>query len=151
MSPDGHLLAYSVDTTGDERYDLYVLDVASGAVVDGPITGVGAGGTWLGDDWLFYVRVDDAWRPHEVWRHRLGDGDDTLVLREPDERFWVGVDGSRDYAWALVELGSKTSTECHLVPTADPTAAPRCVAPRRPDVDYTVEVAPDGVAIGVRE
>lgn len=147
LSPNGRLLAYSIDTTGDERYDLYVRDVTTGAVVDGPIAGVGAGGTWLGDDWIFYVRVDAAWRPHEVWRHRLGNAADTLVYQEPDERFWVGVDGSRDYAWALIEVGSKTTTECHLVPTGDPTAAPRCVAPRRPDVDYTVEVAPDALWI----
>lgn len=148
VSPNGRLLAYSIDTAGDERYDLFVRDLASGEVVDGPVLGVGAGGTWLGDDWLFYVRVDAAWRPHEVWRHRLGDAaGDSLVFHEPDERFWVGVDGSRDYAWALVELASKTTTECHLVPTADPTAAPRCVAPRRADVDYTVDVAPDGLWI----
>lgn len=147
MSPTGRLLAYSVDTSGDERYDLYVRDVTTGQVVDGPLAGVGAGGTWLGDEWLYYVRVDEAWRPHEVWRHRLGGTDDVLVFSEPDERFWVGVDGSRDYAWAMIELGSKTTTECHLVPTADPLAAPRCVAPRRAEVDYVVEVAPDGLWI----
>lgn len=147
VSPDGRLLGYSVDTAGDERYDLYVRDLATGALLDGPIAGVGAGGTWLGDEWLFYVRVDDAWRPHEVWRHRLGDPDDALVFHEPDERFWLGVDGSRDYRWAIIEVGSKTTTECHLVPTATPTAAPRCVAPRRDGVDYGVEVAPDALWI----
>ena len=147
MSPSGRLLAYSVDTSGDERYDLYVRDVVTGEVVDGPVEGVGAGGTWLGDEWLYYMRVDEAWRPHQVWRHRLGDPSDTLVFEEPDERFWVGVDGSRDYAWALVEVGSKTTTETHLVPTTDPTAAPRCVAPRRDGVDYTVEVDRDALWI----
>ncbi len=147
MSPNGRLLAYSIDTSGDERYDLFVRDVSTGALVDGPIPGVGAGGTWLGDDWLYYVRVDEAWRPFQVWRHRLGDPDDALVFQEDDERFWLGVDGSRDYRWALIELGSKTTTECHLVPAADPTAAPRCVAPRREGIDYTVEVARDALWI----
>ncbi len=147
MSPDGRLLAYSTDTSGDERYDLYVRDVTTGEVVDGPITGVAAGGTWLGDEWLYYVRVDDAWRPFQVWRHRLGDPADVCIFTEPDDRFWVGVDGSRDYAWALIELGSKTTTECHLVPTADPLAAPRCVAPRRDGIDYSVEVDADELFI----
>lgn len=149
VSPSGRLLAYSVDTTGDERYDLYVLDLATGAVVDGPVPGVGAGGTWLGDEWLFYVRVDEAWRPHEVWRRRLGtpaEGD-ALVFAEPDDRFWVWVDGSRDYAYALIEVGSKLTSETHLVPTDRPEAPPRCVAPRREGVEYSVEVAGDALYI----
>lgn len=147
VSPNGRLLAYSVDTTGDERYDLYVRDLATGREVEPAIAGVGPGGTWVGDSWLFYLRVDEAWRPHQVWRHRLGATDDALVLEEPDERFWVGVDSSRDHRWALIEIGSKTTTESHLVPTADPAAPPRCVTPRREGVDYTVEVAPDALYI----
>ena len=149
VSPSGRLLAYSVDTAGDERYDLYVKDLATGAHVDGPLAGVGAGGTWLGDEWLFYVRVDEAWRPHEVWRRRLGtpQAADSLVFREPDDRFWVWVDGSRDYDYALIEVGSKLTSETHLIPTGTPEAAPRCVAPRREGVEYSVEVAPDALYI----
>lgn len=149
VSPDGRLLAYSVDTTGDERFDLYVKDLETGEIVDGPVERVGAGGAWLGDEWLFYVRVDDAWRPHQVWRRRLRTPllSDTLVFAEPDERFWVGVDSSRDRAFAIIELGSKLTGETHLVPTADPTAAPRCVSPRREGLDYSVEVAPDALYI----
>ena len=149
MSPSGRLLAYSVDTEGDERYDLFVRDVATGELVDGPVPGVGAGGAWLGEERLLYVRVDESWRPFEVWRRRLGSpaDADALVLTEPDEQFWVGVDSSRDYAYALIELGSKLTTETHLLPAADPEASPRCVAPRRQGLDYSVEVAPDALFI----
>lgn len=149
VSPDGRLLGYSVDVAGDERYDLVVKEIATGETVGDPILGVGAGGAWAGDDWVFYLRVDAAWRPHEVWRHRLGTppAGDVLVLAEPDERFWMGVDAARGYEWVLIEIGSPTTTECHLIPTATPDAAPRCVARRRPGVDYTVEVAPDALYI----
>ncbi|HHU38533.1 MAG TPA: S9 family peptidase [Propionibacterium sp.] len=149
VSPDGRRLAYSVDTRGDERYDLYVVDIASGATIDGPITGVGAGGVWAGDDWFLYLRVDAAWRPHEVWRHRLGDpvDADALVFTEPDERFWVGVDTSRDYQWVMVDLASKTTTETHLLRAADPTGPLAVVQPRRPGLEYVVEMAPDALWI----
>lgn len=143
MSPDGRLLAYSVDHEGDERYDLYVRDVTTGTVIDGPIPQIGGGGAWLGANHLLYTRVDDAWRPHEVWRHRLHEPEDALVFAEPDERFWVGVEASRDRRWVLIELASKITTETHLIATDDPTAAPRCLAPRREGVEYIVEMARD--------
>ncbi|HQA30819.1 MAG TPA: S9 family peptidase [Propioniciclava tarda] len=149
LSPDGNLIAYSTDTEGDERFDLYVMDVDSREVVAGPIEGVGGGGTWITDEYLLYLRIDDSWRPHEVWRHRLGTpvAEDVLVYREDDERFFVSVDASRDRAFALIEVASKITGETHLIPAADPTAGPRCVGPRRDGVDYTVEVAPDGLYI----
>lgn len=148
VSPNGRLLAYSVDTSGDERYALYVRDLASGRDVDGPVTDVGAGGAWAGDSWLFYTRMDAAWRPHEAWLHAVGgERDDTLVLAEPDDRFWVGLDTSRDHAWVMIAVGSSTTSEWHLLPAADPTAAPRCVTPRRQGVDYTVEVGPEALWI----
>ncbi|MFP5415757.1 MAG: S9 family peptidase [Actinomycetes bacterium] len=146
VSPNGRLLAYSIDTSGDERYDLWVIDLASGNVVDGPITDIAAGGSWAHDEWLFYTRVDAAWRPYQVWRHRLADtAPDALVLQEPDDRFWVGVEESRDHAFVIIDLGSKTTTECHLLAASDPEGTPRCVAPRRQGLDYTVEVAPDAL------
>ncbi|MDN5571105.1 MAG: oligopeptidase B, partial [Propionibacteriaceae bacterium] len=146
VSPAGHQLAYSVDFTGDERFDLFVLDLATGAVHAGP-TGIGAGGAWAGEDWIFHTRVDAAWRPHEIWRHPVAGGQDALVLAEPDERFWLGVGSSRDDRWIVIELGSKTTSEAHLVPAAEPDAAPRCVAPRRQGVEYSVEVGPDALWI----
>lgn len=149
VSPNGRRLAYSVDTRGDERYDLYVVDLATGETIDGPITGVGGGGVWAGDDWIFYLRVDAAWRPHEVWRHRLGDETDAdaLVFTEPDQRFWVGLDTSRDLQWVLVDLGSKTTTETHLLRADDPTGPLTVVQPRRPGLEYSVEMAPDALWI----
>ena len=149
VSPDGKRLAYSVDTRGDERYDLFVVDLATGRTIDGPIRGVGGGGVWAGDDWILYVRVDAAWRPHEVWRHRIGDAPeaDALVFTEPDERFWVGLDTSRDFQWVLIDLGSKTTTETHLLRADDPTGALTVVQARRPGLEYAVEMAPDALWI----
>ena len=148
VSPDGTRLAYSIDVAGDERYDLYVSDLSTGEVIDGPITGIGGGGAWAGRDWFFYTRVDAAWRPHQVWRHRIGSSEpDALVVEEADERFWIGVDDSRDHRWIIIEASSKLTSEASLLPADDPTAAPRVVAPRRQGVDYSIEVAPDGLWI----
>ncbi|MFV0463522.1 MAG: S9 family peptidase, partial [Nostocoides sp.] len=147
VSPNGRLLAYSVDTSGDERYDLWVKDLDSGDVIDGPLPGVGAGGAWAHNEGVFSLRVDEAWRPHEVWYHSLDGGADSRVFAEPDARFWVGLDTSRDRRWVIVEVASKTTSEAHLIPAGQPLTPPRCVAPRQQGVEYSVEAGPDSLWI----
>jgi oligopeptidase B len=148
VSPDGRLAAWSVDTTGDERYRLRFKDLLTGEVLPDEITEVAAGGCWAGNGAFCYLTVDDAWRPDRVWRHRLGDqAPDDLLYTETDERFWLGVDSSRDHRWLLVAAASKTTTEVWLLDTTDPDAALRSVAPRRDGVEYDVDVANDRLFI----
>ncbi|MEK4240432.1 S9 family peptidase [Janibacter sp. FSL W8-0316] len=150
VSADHSRMAYAVDVTGDERFDVTVLDIATREVLDESITGAGYGLAFSRDGrHLFHVAVDDAWRPHEVWRHEIGTAReaDALVHREDDERFWMGLGTSRDERWIVLGLGSKTTSEVHLIDADDPTAPMRCVAPRREGVEYDVEPAADHLLI----
>jgi oligopeptidase B len=148
VSPDGRRAAYSIDTEGDERYHLYFVDLLSGELLPDEVEEVAGGGCWAGDAAFCYLTVDDAWRPDRLWRHRLGDeGADELLHTEADERFWLGVDCSRDHRWVQLAAASKTSTEVWLLDTADPAATLRSVAPRRDEVEYDVEIANDRLFI----
>lgn len=150
VSADHTRMAYAVDVTGDERFDVRVVDLTSGEVLDESITGAGYGLAFSRDGrHLFHVAVDEAWRPHEVWRHEIGTPaqQDVLVHREQDERFWMGLGVSRDERWIVLGLGSKTTSEVHLIDADDPTGPIRCVAPRREGVEYDVEPAADHLLI----
>jgi oligopeptidase B len=151
VSADHRTLAYSVDVSGDERFDLVVVDLETGAVRDDSIRGIGYGAELTTDGSTVYVtRVDDAWRPHEVWRYRVGGDrghDGELVLQEEDERFWLGIGASRDDRFIQIGIGSKTTSEHWLIDAADPNAQPRCVTPRREGVEYDIEVAADRLLI----
>ncbi|WP_231918455.1 S9 family peptidase [Microlunatus sagamiharensis] len=149
VSPGGHLLAYSTDVTGAERYTLRIRDLRTGEDLPDTIADVAHGAAWAGDTHVFYSRCDEAWRPYVVLRHRLdtpGD-DDTVVLTEPDERFWLGVDTSRDERWLVFGSGSKLTSEYRLLATDDPEGTPRVVAPRRQGVEYSVEPAGDRLLV----
>jgi oligopeptidase B len=144
VSPDGGLLAYSTDVVGDERYTLRVKDLGTGALLPDAIPDTFHSTTWSRDaSTVFYVTVDDAWRPYKVWRHRLGTpvSDDEVVWHETDERFWVGVGTTRSEKYVVVAAGSKTSSEMRVLDSDDPGGAPRLVAPRRDGVEYSVEHA----------
>jgi oligopeptidase B len=149
-SPDHTLFASAVDTAGDERFTLRVVEIASGEVVDESVTGTGYGIAFSTDQqWLFYARVDEAWRQHQIWRHRIGGdpAEDVLVLEETDERFMIGFDRSRDGSTLVLQSGSTTTTEAWLLDLADPTAAPVSAGGRRDGVDYTVEHAGDRLLV----
>lgn len=150
VSPDHRRLAYAVDTEGDERFALRVKDLQTGAVLDDAVTGIGYGVVFsLDGRFVFYLRVDEQWRPYQVWRHEVGTPteQDVLVLQEDDERFWMGLGSSRDDRWLMIALGSKTTSEVHLLDAGDPRGEFRVVAPRREGVEYDVEPAGDRLLI----
>lgn len=142
-SPDQRLLAWSSDVDGSERYTLRVRDLSTGEDLDELVNTSSWGGVaWsAGSDWLFYAKPDEQMRPFEIWRHRLGSdpSEDTLVVREDDDRFSLDVSLTRSRAWIVITAASKTSTEVRVVPATDPTAEPRLVRARAADVEYGLD------------
>jgi oligopeptidase B len=141
ISPDGRWLAYSTDFSGDERFTLKIKDLRTGEVLADEIADAFYGSAWSGDgSTLFYLTVDDAWRPHRVWRHAVGGTTgDTVVFEEPDERFWVGVELTRSEKFIVIDAQSKITSEVRVIPADDPLCEPVLVAPRRQGVEYSVE------------
>jgi oligopeptidase B len=150
-SPDGRWLAYSVDHTGEEVYQLRFRDLTTGQDLIAPdgqaevVPRTYYTGAWTADSTGFlYTVPDPAYRPDRVRLHRLGtDGDaDVTLLAEPDRRFELTVQASRDGGWVTVTSLSRDTAEVHLVDARASRLVPRCVAPRRPGVEYAVEVLP---------
>jgi len=151
VSHDHRWLAYGADRVGNEKFDLRFcpLDAetpATAAAEAVPDTGYGL--AWsAGGDHVFYVRMDEAQRPHQLWRHRLGadPAADDLVFEEPDRRFSLVTGSTRDTAFVLIGLHSTNTTEWLAIPSADPLAEPVVVMPRREGVEYAVDhLAPAG-------
>ncbi len=144
VSLDARLLAYSTDTSGDERYTVRVKDLHSGELLADVLTDVMGGVTWdrKGTE-FYYATVDEAWRPDRIWRHVLGtaQADDELVYHEPDARFWVGVGRSRSDRFLVIVAGSKTTTEYRFLDAEDPGAGFRLFSPRREGLELGLDHA----------
>lgn len=143
VTVDGNTLAYSVDVVGDERYTLRFKDLRTGERYDDEIAGIGAGATWAADNHtVYYVTVDDAWRPDTVWRHRLGGGlPAERVYHEPDEKYWVAVGRTRSNKYVIIAAGSAVTSEMRYADAADGQAEFTVVWPRRDSVEYSVDHA----------
>ena len=156
-SVEGDLLAYQISEGGDEEANLYVLDVSTGEVVDGPIDRVRYSNVaWLpgGREFYFTRRLPPAAVPEgeaqfhrRVYRHTLGDNPDNDVEvfgAGRDKTTYYGVDVSRDGRWLVVmaHLGTAPRNDVYLADLArDGVLRP---VQEGEDVDTGAHVADDG-------
>jgi prolyl oligopeptidase len=119
---EGDRLAYQLSTGGDEESRLFVLDVATGTLLDGPVDRCRYSPVaWLpGGEELFYVRrlapdqvpAGEEQFHRRVWRHRVGTDptDDVLVHGEgSDPATYFGARTSSDGRWLVVSASIGTA------------------------------------------
>lgn len=137
VSPDHRLLAYSLDTSGDEIYTLYVKDLTSGAVTTLPFEDCDGSMTWANDSrTLFFAELDDTHRPWRLRRHTLGEDTAQSVFEEADGRFFLHCYRTSSERKLVLLLNSKTTSEAWVLDAATPQAAFTCLAPRVEDHEY---------------
>ncbi|HWF22194.1 MAG TPA: S9 family peptidase [Acidimicrobiales bacterium] len=142
VSPDHRWLAYSVDTNGSERFTMRFLDLQTGEESPESLEDTSYSMAWANDNaTVLFVRVDEAMRPFQVWRHVVGT-DPTraeLVYEEPDEHFYLGVGRTRDDEYILLGLDSKVTSEVRVLRADDPGGSFSVLADRRQGVEYSVD------------
>lgn len=136
VSPDGDLIACQVSERGLEDTALYIVDVESARVVDGPISRLRRSAiAWLPDGRGFYYvrRLAPELHPGEenyhrrVYHHEIGadPAGDALVYGEPDEKTaFYSLDLSADGRTlaVTVTIGSSRSTRIWLADVTGPAA-----------------------------
>ena len=148
-SPDGHLIAWARDTSGDERYT-WVVQEASGRVIDEAVVDAGYGFAWADDSQSFiYMGVDDAWRACDVWLHRVGTPReaDELLLVEPDEGFEMGFAPSGFPGHVVIHSSSSTAGRAWLWLPAHPSVRPLPLMPARARTLVSADSAGDRLFI----
>ena len=143
LSVDDNWLAYSTDTRGDERFTIRIKNLRTGELLDDEITGASHGATLsLTGSHVFYSTVDEAWRPNQIWRHKVGSAeDDVLVYEETDERFFAGVGSTHSDKFLVIGVSSKITSEVRVLDAADPEGTFGIVLPRTDGVEYSLEHA----------
>ncbi|MFF7709417.1 prolyl oligopeptidase family serine peptidase [Pseudomonas sp. NPDC007930] len=141
-SPDHRYFAYSLDTTGSERYRLFIKDLASGTThaVPGP-DGFGAM-AWANDNqtlWFLSI-AEGTWRPSGVHRYRLGEDAAHSVYEEADEGYVVGrIQRSASEQFVIFTVASPAATECWALAANTPACPAHCLQPRQANVEYEAD------------
>lgn len=142
VSPDHRLLAYSLDTTGAERYTLRIRDLDTQTDLTDELENTYYSAAWASDNrTLFYVRPDETMRPWQLWRHEVGSASeaDVCLHEEEDDRFYLSVSRTRSGGYIVLALRSMITAEARVLDAAAPTGEFRAVQPRRQGVEYSLD------------
>lgn len=140
-SPDHRLIAYAVDTKGSEFYSVNIIEAHTGTVVDSRIADTNGSLRWAGDSrTLLYVWLDDEHRPRRVLSHAVGaETADPVIHEQRDPGFFLGIGATQDRRYLLLSVHDHETAEISLIDAHDPLSAPRLIAPREPEHDYSVD------------
>ena len=140
ISDDGHLLAYSTDTTGYRQYTLRVRDLRTGNDLSEAIERADSI-DWASDSATLYYTTEDAVskRHDKFFRHRLGASDSTLLYQEKDELYDIGSQRSNDGAYVFLVSYSKSTNEARAVRVDRPGGDLVTILPRREGHRFSIE------------
>lgn len=142
LSENEEWMAWTIDTRGDEFFDLFLQRLPGGEIrlLE---SGIGPELCWAEDNaTLFFTRYDATQRPATIWRRHREEREAVAVFEETDPEFWVGLDKTRSRAFLIIDTASKDTSESHLIPAAEPATTPWCFAPRESGVEYGLDHRP---------
>jgi oligopeptidase B len=165
ISPSQELMAYTVDTHGNEFYQLFIQRIDSGNIIF-PNNGhqkdnsrspfIISGQILWGatDDNIFYTKTDEAERSYQVFCRtfdfsennvKIGDAivsEETFLFEELDSLYYVGIDKTSDGKYLLIYNDSSESSEVHYVNLSDSSIvskSPSIILNRAQGVLYSVD------------
>ncbi len=116
VSPNHKLVAYAYDSTGEEIYDLVVLNIANGKILPDTLSSISSV-EWSNDSKYIYYTKDNQIENYtdSLYRHRLGDKqeDDALLLKEDDAKYLVWLYKTKDKSYLIAGSSSKITDEIY--------------------------------------
>jgi len=147
ISPDHQWLAYSLDRQGNEIYQLYLQNIASGETSKLELDQADGSLVWAADsEHIFAITMDETSRPSHLWRLHPRKTP-VHLFHESDQRFYLHVYRRSSEQWLLLASASKNTSEVQILPADQPTAEWQVMAPRANDHEYQVDHGPQGLVI----
>jgi len=141
VSPDNRLIAYGVDTVSRRMYDIYIKNMETGEIYKDVLNVTTGNVAWAKDNETFFYTVKDekTLRPHQVYRHKLGEGShDELVYQEDDETFVCVAYTSKSKDYIFIGSWATLSSEYRFLDASTPEDDFTLFQPREREIEYNV-------------
>ncbi|MCG3257076.1 MAG: S9 family peptidase [Candidatus Heimdallarchaeota archaeon] len=145
ISPNQNLLAYSVDTTGYEKFIIHIKDLETGETYAPGIENIGWNFEWGDDSIIFYNIRDEAQRPYALKRHIIGNPSerDVVIFEEKDTERVVYLWKSKDHRFLFMNSESTLSSEIRFLDLNMPLGDFKIFFPREEKHEYSVSYKDD--------
>jgi oligopeptidase B len=151
VTPDGRILAYTVDTVGRRQWTLRFKNLDTGETYSEQVANVEGSVAWANDNrTVLYVAKDPVTLlGSTVRKHVLGTDPalDPLVYEEQDKSYYVEVFRSRSDRFLNIYLSSTLTTEQRIADADDAQLAFSTILPRERDHEYFAEDLGDRLLI----
>ncbi len=138
ISPDDSIIAYAIDTLGNNEYTYYFKNMFTNKALSDTLENLG-GITWANDNkTIFYTSEDSSKRSYRVWRYVLNSNKKPkLIYEEKDNRFSVGLSRSKSDQYIYLYANSKSTSEQWFLPADSPLANLQIIEPRKKGHEYS--------------
>lgn len=136
VSPSQNILAFSVDTSGNEEYTVMFKDLATGQLLADRLNNVSSL-EWSNDSrTVYYVEDNEIGMPYRVMRHTLGEQGDEELYTEKDDRYWLWVEKSLSGKYIFIGTASKITSEYRYMDADDRETEPVLMVKRSEGIEY---------------
>ena len=116
------LVAYAVDFSGTEEYEILFKDIKTGDILSDKITNTAGVIVWNKDsNTIFYTTLDDQHRPSRVFMHVLGTdiSQDYCIFEELDDKSWVHITRTSSDEYLVIRSTTKLTTSILMHPLSE--------------------------------
>ncbi|XP_075483481.1 uncharacterized protein LOC142523653 [Primulina tabacum] len=142
VSPCHNFLAYTLDTTGEEQFQLQIKDLRTNAILPHfRVEGVMSLAWGQDGCTFFYTLHDQNQRPYRVMCAKLGLDfvDDNIIYTENDSRFCVDLANTKNGKFITLNSNSRTSSEVYVINATNLQAGLQRFCKRVSGVQYFLE------------
>ncbi|MEO8233210.1 MAG: S9 family peptidase [Ignavibacteriota bacterium] len=140
ISLDNRLAIYAGNTTGSyAEFTIRVKNLTTGIELPDVIEKISSFTVANDNKTLFYVTIDKALRPYQLYRYVIGsNAKPELLYEEKDEMFSLGVSKSKPKDWIFLESGSANTSEYRIINANKPQDKLQVFYPRQHNIEYYV-------------
>ncbi|ARD86462.1 peptidase S9 [Rickettsia bellii] len=141
MSPDQNLMAYSVDFTGNEKYDIKIYDLKEQKYLADIVKEVAPTIIWHEKlNGFFYITINENQRWDKVMFHRLGEDatNDKLIFEVKNSAHFVSSEKSSSRKYLFINSGDYNGNEIYTISMHDESFTPKLIRPLESHIFYDV-------------
>lgn len=141
-SLEAKLVAFAVDSTGQERNTVFFMNIDTKELMSDRIEGVYEHFEYSQDGlYCYYTLLDDYERAYKLMRHEIGSciKEDETLYHEPDEMFFLSLSKSCNGQYIVLNSAAQITSETRFLSAADNQSNLILLFPKIGSVQYTSE------------